>query len=139
MPLSKKYFCVCIFLLFFFAEAPDSVEAEISIIPPSATDMLINRVGRLGCKTDVDKNFRNITWLNSRREAIAPEDEKIVGSTVTLFIRISFEEWSNGTKFTCEVKNLAFAEQYRTKDFKRQTGRKCCHLYIFLKFISISV
>ncbi|MCI4385414.1 hypothetical protein PGIGA_G00050150 [Pangasianodon gigas] len=89
--------------------------------------MLIKRAGQLECRAEGQVGFKGIKWLIGGKE-IASLAEKDVSTetTVTLITPISFDEWSDGTKFTCEVEHSAFALQYETVDYQRGNGKKEC-------------
>lgn len=91
-------------------------QLAVSIIPPSPKDILISRYAQLGCRTEKEGGFKSIKWLDSSGQDIASELDTDK-SRVTLNTRISFEDWSNGTKFTCEVENSAFTQQFKTVDY----------------------
>lgn len=96
--------------------------------------MLINRVGSLKCKTAIGGGYNSIKWLNADSVALSSE-ENTVGSEITISTRITFEEWTNGTKFTCEVDNSDFVQKFKRIDYQRENGRECFYyLYVFFIF-----
>ncbi|XP_053095056.1 uncharacterized protein LOC117598814 [Pangasianodon hypophthalmus] len=105
----------------------DSKPPQVKIIPPCARDMLLKRAGQLECRAEGQVGFKGIKWLIGGTE-ISSLAEKDVSTetTVTLTTPISFDEWSDGTKFTCEVEHSAFALQYETVDYQRVNGKKEC-------------
>ncbi|MCJ8739634.1 hypothetical protein PDJAM_G00049410 [Pangasius djambal] len=105
----------------------DLKQPQVRIIPPSDRDMLINRTGQLECRAEGQVGFKGIKWFIGGKEISSlPENAVSTETSVTLATRISFDEWSDGTKFTCEVEHSAFALQYETVDYQRGNGKKEC-------------
>ncbi|KAL0197635.1 hypothetical protein M9458_006175, partial [Cirrhinus mrigala] len=98
------------------------VIVDPEIVPPSPEDMLKNRVGVLKCKASADSaGFTKIT-IKANKNVIANKsaDEYFQNrKTVELDAPINYEEWSNGTEFTCTVEHRELAEP-KEKTFSRE-------------------
>ncbi|TSK87412.1 Ig mu chain C region membrane-bound form [Bagarius yarrelli] len=95
------------------------------IIPPSAEDMLINKVGDLKCMTNGAIGFTSIKWLIEGKEVSSFEKETASDDTfLSLKTKINFDDWSTGTKFTCEVKHPTYVHETETVSFQRVNGKK---------------
>uniref|UniRef100_A0A8C2J4A2 Ig-like domain-containing protein n=1 Tax=Cyprinus carpio TaxID=7962 RepID=A0A8C2J4A2_CYPCA len=101
----------------------DCTNIAVDIVPPSLEDMLKNRQGVLKCKASADNSgFTKIKIEannNIIAEAAITENKKVV----ELDAPIGYEEWSNGTEFTCTVEHKELAEPKATK-FIRENGKE---------------
>ncbi|RXN15293.1 membrane-bound immunoglobulin [Labeo rohita] len=101
-------------------------DIDQDIVPPSPEDMLKNRVGLLKCKASAENaGFVKIT-IKANNNIIANnsgdkyfQDRK----TVELDAPIGYEEWSNGTEFTCTIEHRELAEP-KEKTFSRENGKE---------------
>ncbi|KAF5896131.1 immunoglobulin delta heavy chain [Clarias magur] len=94
---------------------------KVTIIPPSNEDILINRTGGLMCKAEGPEGFTGIKWfVNGKETASLPKEDVSRMTEITLTTSISYEEWTSGTKFTCEVYHSAFAQGFIKEDYRRQ-------------------
>ncbi|RXN02960.1 membrane-bound immunoglobulin [Labeo rohita] len=101
-------------------------DIDQDIVPPSPEDMLKNRVGLLKCKASAENaGFTKIT-IKANNNIIANnsgdkyfQDRK----TVELDAPIGYEEWSNGTEFTCTIEHRELAEP-KEKTFSRENGKE---------------
>ncbi|RXN05504.1 membrane-bound immunoglobulin [Labeo rohita] len=99
-------------------------DIDQDIVPPSPEDMLKNRVGLLKCKASAENaGFVKIT-IKANNNIIANnsgdkyfQDRK----TVELDAPIGYEEWSNGTEFTCTIEHRELAEP-KEKTFSRENA-----------------
>ncbi|KAF7698412.1 hypothetical protein HF521_004922 [Silurus meridionalis] len=112
-----------------YGEAPDTTTPKVEITPPSTKDMLLLRSGKLVCSVNDINGFKSIKWLIGDRE-IPSLPRQILSKSVQLTAKIDFEEWRNGTKYTCEVEHSKFPQQFEREDFTRETG-----CYDFTKYI----
>ncbi|KAI5097735.1 Ig heavy chain V region 914, partial [Silurus meridionalis] len=116
-----------------YGEAPDTTTPKVEITPPSTKDMLLLRSGKLVCSVNDINGFKSIKWLIGDRE-IPSLPRQILSKSVQLTAKIDFEEWRNGTKYTCEVEHSKFPQQFEREDFTRETGRKsttiCPKVYV---------
>ncbi|KAL0197581.1 hypothetical protein M9458_006121, partial [Cirrhinus mrigala] len=99
-----------------------ALDVDLEIVPPSSEDMLKNRVGALKCKASAEnEGFTKIT-IKANKNVIANKsvDEYFQNrKTVELDAPINYEEWSNGTEFTCTVEHRELAEP-KEKTFSRE-------------------
>lgn len=126
------------FHTFFTVSVPVPKQPEVIIFPPSTRDILFDRAGELECRTDLDSGFKSIKWINDEGEELSSVKKVSTDSKVRLITSISFDDWSKGTNFTCEVENSAFIQQYKSVVYQRTSGRKCFYyLYILLLLICL--
>nr|AOE48697.1 immunoglobulin mu heavy chain IgM [Labeo rohita] len=101
-------------------------EIDPDIVPPSPEDMLKNRVGLLKCKASAENaGFVKIT-IKANNNIIANKsgDEYFQNrKSVELDAPIGYEEWSNGTEFTCSIEHRELAEP-KEKTFSRENGKE---------------
>ncbi|KAF4092482.1 hypothetical protein AMELA_G00021490 [Ameiurus melas] len=103
----------------------DTKQPQLKIIPPSIKDILIKRSGQLECRAEGDVGFKSIKWLIGAREISSISGANVsLKTTVTLSTTISFNEWSDGTVFTCEVEHDAFTQHFERVHFQR--GNDIC-------------
>uniref|UniRef100_A0A9J8BCL0 Ig-like domain-containing protein n=1 Tax=Cyprinus carpio carpio TaxID=630221 RepID=A0A9J8BCL0_CYPCA len=101
----------------------DCSDIAVDIVPPSLEAMLKNRTGVLKCKAlSENPGFGKIT-ITANNNNIAEKDIKGNEKHVELDAPIGYEEWSNGTEFTCTVEHNELAEPKSTK-FVRENGKK---------------
>lgn len=99
----------------------DCSNIAVDIVPPSLEAMLKNRTGVLKCKALADySGFTKIT-ITANNNEIAETEVKGNDKSVELDAPIGYEEWSNGTEFTCTVEHNELAEPKTTK-FVRENG-----------------
>lgn len=103
------------------AVIPDCSEIAVDIVPPSLEAMLKNRTGVLKCKASAENSgFSKIT-ITANDNVIAETEVKGNAKYVELDAPIGYEEWSNGTEFTCTVEHNELAEPKMSK-FVRENG-----------------
>ncbi|XP_073688640.1 uncharacterized protein ighd [Garra rufa] len=102
----------------------DNTDIKPNIVPPSTEDMLKNREGALKCKASAgNPGFTKIT-IKANNNVIAYQSEEYLKTknTVELDAPIGYEEWSNGTIFTCTVEHKDLAVPKETT-FRRENGK----------------
>uniref|UniRef100_A0A672SZ45 Uncharacterized LOC107583070 n=1 Tax=Sinocyclocheilus grahami TaxID=75366 RepID=A0A672SZ45_SINGR len=104
------------------AEFADCSDIAVDIVAPSLEAMLKNREGVLKCKASADNSgFTKIT-ITANNNDIAEKPVEGNDKYVELDAPIGYEEWSNGTEFTCTVEHNELAEPKSTK-FVRENGK----------------
>ncbi|XP_016344603.1 uncharacterized protein LOC107690708 [Sinocyclocheilus anshuiensis] len=100
----------------------DCSDIAVDIVAPSLEAMLKNREGVLKCKASADNSgFTKIT-ITANNNDIAEKPVEGNDKHVELDAPIGYEEWSNGTEFTCTVEHNELAEPKSTK-FVRENGK----------------
>ncbi|XP_074416170.1 Ig mu chain C region membrane-bound form isoform X2 [Sinocyclocheilus rhinocerous] len=100
----------------------DCSDIAVDIVAPSLEAMLKNREGVLKCKASADNSgFTKIT-ITANNNDIAEKPVEGNDKYVELDAPIGYEEWSNGTEFTCTVEHNELAEPKSTK-FVRENGK----------------
>ncbi|KAL1278259.1 hypothetical protein QQF64_024932 [Cirrhinus molitorella] len=103
-------------------EVATDIGLEPDIVAPSLEDMLKNRVGTLKCKASAEApGFTKIT-IKANENVIAknPSGEDFHNKrNVELDAPIGYEEWSNGTVFTCTIEHKGLAAP-KEKTFRRE-------------------
>ncbi len=123
---------------FLYPDSCDIAEDIVpEIVPPSVEDMLKNREGLLKCKASAHSSgFQKIT-IKANNKVIANISEAQLENKpkVELDAPIGYEEWSNGTEFTCTVEHSQLAVPKTTK-FIRENGMgfSFCKTSCFHKF-----
>uniref|UniRef100_A0A671NY94 Ig-like domain-containing protein n=1 Tax=Sinocyclocheilus anshuiensis TaxID=1608454 RepID=A0A671NY94_9TELE len=93
----------------------DCSDIAVDIVAPSLEAMLKNREGVLKCKASADNSgFTKIT-ITANNNDIAEKPVEGNDKHVELDAPIGYEEWSNGTEFTCTVEHNELAEPKSTK------------------------
>uniref|UniRef100_A0A672SXC5 Uncharacterized LOC107583070 n=1 Tax=Sinocyclocheilus grahami TaxID=75366 RepID=A0A672SXC5_SINGR len=93
----------------------DCSDIAVDIVAPSLEAMLKNREGVLKCKASADNSgFTKIT-ITANNNDIAEKPVEGNDKYVELDAPIGYEEWSNGTEFTCTVEHNELAEPKSTK------------------------
>ncbi|KAI5623132.1 Ig heavy chain V region 914, partial [Silurus asotus] len=106
-------------------EPIDKTQVKVEITPPSTKDMLLLRSGKLVCSVNDITGLKGIKWLIGEKE-IPSLPREILSKTAQITAKINFDEWRNGTKYTCEVEHSGFPQQFERKDFVRETGTTIC-------------
>ncbi|MCM8651507.1 hypothetical protein MZO44_15590, partial [Lactiplantibacillus sp. E932] len=97
------------------APIQDCSDIDVQIVPPSLEAMLKNRTGVLKCKALAENTgFAKIT-ITADKNNIAETEVKGTYKYVELDAPIGYEEWSNGTEFTCTVEHNELAAPKSTK------------------------
>ncbi len=100
---------------------PECSDVAVDIVPPSLEAMLKNRTGVLKCKSSAENSgFTKIT-ITANNNDIAETEVKGNERFVELNAPIGYEEWSNGTEFTCTVEHSELAGP-KTTTFVRENG-----------------
>lgn len=107
----------------FIASIQDCSNIAVVIVPPSLEDMLKNRRGELKCiASGENPGFQKIE-IKANNFVIAEALEKHVKNKIEVELKapIGYEEWSNGTEFTCTVEHSDLP-QPREITFTRENG-----------------
>lgn len=90
-----------------------STEACVSakFIPPSWEDMFQKKSGILKCRASGEMGFKRMEIKASGNVIRTSSEESLKNKgIVELEAPINFEEWSNGTKFMCNIEHESSAE-----------------------------
>lgn len=101
----------------------DCTNVAAVIVPPSLEDMLKNREGTLTCKASgANPGFTKIE-IKANNFVIAEASEAHFKNKIKVELEapIGYEEWSNGTVFTCTVEHAKLPQPMETT-FKRENG-----------------
>ncbi|KAK1799155.1 hypothetical protein P4O66_007404, partial [Electrophorus voltai] len=118
----------------FSREAKHAADCEnpldMNIVGPSIKDMLVKRAGELQCTANGPQGFKNMKWISDGKE-IASVQTNPMSTEVTLITPISYDDWSNGTAYTCEVEHDLFATT-QSKKYERKNGGdlQCPSVYL---------
>nr|WBU16555.1 immunoglobulin mu3 heavy chain [Ctenopharyngodon idella] len=103
----------------------DCTNVAAVIVPPSLEDMLKNREGTLTCKASgANPGFTKIE-IKANNFVIAEASEAHFKNKIKVELEapIGYEEWSNGTVFTCTVEHAKLPQPMETT-FKRENGAR---------------
>lgn len=101
----------------------DCTDVAVNIVPPSLEDMLKNRRGTLMCNASgASPGFTKIE-IKANSYVIAVASEEHIKSKINVVLKapIGYEEWSNGTIFTCTVEHTELP-QPKEITFTRENG-----------------
>ncbi|KAK9977789.1 hypothetical protein ABG768_019586 [Culter alburnus] len=95
----------------------------VNIVPPSLEDMLKNREGTLMCKASGESAEFTKIEIKANNFIIKEASEEHFKNKlkVALEAPIGYEEWSNGTVFTCTVEHKKLSQPMETT-FTRENG-----------------
>lgn len=134
-----KYVC-----LLYVDPSQDCSDITLEIVPPSLEDMLKNRAGMLMCKASGNNPGFTKIEITASGSVIALETSEAKFKNkyeVVLTARIGYEEWSNGTTFTCTAEHSQLAQPKETT-FTRENGMFFLfvkHHSIFASFLTIGI
>ncbi|XP_076122804.1 uncharacterized protein LOC143102878 [Alosa pseudoharengus] len=104
----------------------DEKAVEVKIMPPSTEDLLVRKEGWVQCKITkqilgVQKD--DLEWRKDGKAAVLDKktDLKEDGSSITMKLKVTFEEWENGTEFSCFVPHDNIPSGI-IKSYKRENG-----------------
>jgi len=100
-----------------------SSNIAVVIVPPSLEDMLKNRKGELKCKASGEiPGFTKIE-IKANDLVIDEASEEHVKNKINVELKapIGYEEWTNGTVFTCTVEHSGLSQPMETT-FTRENG-----------------
>nr|ANO53445.1 immunoglobulin mu heavy chain [Squaliobarbus curriculus] len=101
----------------------DCSNVAVVIVQPSLEDMLKNREGTLTCKASAESiGFKKIE-IKANHFVIAEASEEKIKNKINVVLKapIGYEEWSNGTVFTCTVEHKKLSQPMETT-FTRENG-----------------
>ena len=112
----------------------DAAEVKAYIIGPSSEDLLVRKEGWVQCKFNgdtADVTKEGIEWRKDGKPTVWNEQEGLleVSGSITIKLKIKFEEWQNGTEFSCFIPHKKVPSGL-TKSYKRETGKlNICSLH----------
>lgn len=120
--LSLNLLHVC----FLYIDNGDNGECSnvvVNIVPPSLEDMLKNREGTLMCKASGESPGFTKIEIKANNFVIKEASEEHFKNKINVALEapIGYEEWSNGTVFTCTVEHSALPQPKETT-FTRENG-----------------
>jgi len=100
-----------------------SSNIAVVIVPPSLEDMLKNRKGELKCKASGENPGFTKIEIKANDLVIDEASEEHFKNKINVELKapIGYEEWTNGTVFTCTVEHSGLSQPMETT-FTRENG-----------------
>ncbi|KAL2101418.1 hypothetical protein ACEWY4_003179 [Coilia grayii] len=117
-------------------EYDEADEVHVKIMPPTTEDMLVHKEGWVKCEITGSINLvkkASIEWRRNGKTAVWKEEEDLQKESdrIIIKLKVKFEEWQNGTEFSCFVPHDRVPAGI-TKSYKRENGGEHSKPSVFL-------